>query len=419
MTNPDTPLAVRRVCVSAQSNIFLLHSLVEATSSVPCWIVSSMATPVMLLSRQLEFGGTERQLSMLALGVDPSLFEVHVGCFHPEGAYGDELRAAGVPVIDFPVRSLCNSSALIGARRMRAYFKQHRIQLVHTFDAPMNVFAVPMARASGVPRVVSSQRAHRSLSSPGMRLLLRLSDRMVDGVVTNCEAVRQELLQRYGLHPELIHVCYNGIDLAKYAPSDRIRPAPLADASLVVGSVSVLREEKGLQTLLEAFAEVAASDSRLRLAIVGDGPMRDQLQGHADSLGLAPKCWFEGATSHVTTWLRGIDVFVLPSLSEALSNSLMEAMACGCCVVASRVGGNNELVKDGETGLLFHRGDAGDLAAKLRLLLARSDLRSQLASAGAESGKQYSAKTMVARMQEIYWSLGITQGAVRNILSRR
>ncbi len=265
---------------------------------------------------------------------------------------------------------------------MRAYFKRHRIQLVHTLDAPMNVFAVPVARASGVPRVISSQRAQRSLSSPGMRMLLRLSDRMVDGIVANCEAVRLELVQGYGLRPELIHVCYNGIDLAKYAPSDRVRPAPLADASLVVGTVSVLREEKGLQTLLEAFAEVAVSDSRLRLAIVGGGPSRDRLRGQADSLGLASRCWFAGATSQVAAWLRGIDIFVLPSLSEALSNSLMEAMACGCCVVASNAGGNPELVQDGNTGLIFQKGSAVDLAAKLRLLFSRPDLRSRLALAG-------------------------------------
>jgi glycosyltransferase involved in cell wall biosynthesis len=349
----------------------------------------------------------------------PSLFEVHVGCFHPEGAFGDELRAAGVPVTEFPVRSFRNASALIGARHMRAYFQRHRIQLVHTFDTPMNVFAVPVARASGVPRVISSQRAHRSLSSPGMRMLLRLSDRMVDGIVANCEAVRLELVQAYGLRPELIHVCYNGIDLSEYAPSERVRPEPLADASLVVGTVSVLREEKGLQTLLEAFAEVAASDSRLRLAIVGGGPTQDRLRGQADSLGLASRCWFAGATSHVAAWLRGIDIFVLPSVSEALSNSLMEAMACGCCVVASNVGGNPELAQDGKTGLLFQKGSAADLAAKLRLLLTRPDLRSRLAPAGAESVRQYSAKAMVTRMQEIYRMLGAAQGAVRNTPSRR
>jgi glycosyltransferase involved in cell wall biosynthesis len=372
-----------------------------------------MATPVMLLSRQLEFGGTERQLSMLALGIDPSLFEVHVGCFHPEGAFGDELRAAGVPVTKFPVRSLRGLSALIGARQMRAYFRRHRIQLVHTFDVPMNVFAVPVARASGVPRVISSQRAQRGLSSPGMRLLLRLSDKMVDGIVTNCEAVRQELIQRYGLRPGLMHLCYNGIDPAMYAPSDRIRPAPVADSSLVVGTVSVLREEKGLQTLLEAFAEVVALDSRLRLAIVGGGPTQDKLRGQADSLGLASRCWFEGATSQVTTWLRGIDLFVLPSLSEALSNSLMEAMACGCCVVASNVGGNPELVKDGETGLLFRAGDARDLSAKLHLLLDRPDLRLRLALAATEYIRRFSAQTMLRRMEHIY--CGVLDCAVKGL----
>lgn len=378
-----------------------------------------MPVPVMLLSRQLEFGGTERQLTAVALGLDPSLFEVHVGCFHPEGAFGSQLRAAGVPVIRFPVRSFRDSTALVGARQMHHYLKQHRIRLVHTFDVPMNVFAVPVARAAGVRCVISSQRAQRSLTGRGMRILLRLTDRMVDGIVTNCEAVQRELIQQHGVRPGLIHVCHNGIDLVEYTPSGRARPSPLADASLVVGTVSVLREEKGLPTLLEAFAEVSASDSRLRLAIVGDGPLRDSLRARADSLGLASRCWFEGATSQVAMWLRGIDVFVLSSLSEALSNALMEAMACGCCVVASNVGGNPELVQDDRTGLLFQKGSAVDLAAKLRFLLGSPGLRSRLASAAAEYVRRYSVQAMVSRMQEIYRSLGETQGAVRNTPSRR
>ena len=91
-------------------------------------------------------------------------------------------------------------------------------------------------------------------------------------------------------------------------------------------------------------------------------------------------CVFEPATSRVPGWLHAIDIFVLPSLSEALSNSLMEAMACGCCVAASRVGGNPELVAQGETGMLFEPRDAAGLAEVLRLLISDSALRAKLAA---------------------------------------
>lgn len=112
---------------------------------------------------------------------------------------------------------------------------------------------------------------------------------------------------------------------------------------------------------------------------------------------------FEPATRDVVPWLHAIDIFVLPSLSEALSNSLMEAMACGCCAVASRVGGNPELIQDGETGLLFEKGNACDLADRLLLLIHHPELRERLAECGScRTAARFSMAASVGRMQEIY-----------------
>ena len=114
----------------------------------------------------------------------------------------------------------------------------------------------------------------------------------------------------------------------------------------------------------------------MKLAIVGSGPCLADLQDRARALGILSDCVFEPATPRVADWLRAMDIFVLPSLSEALSNSLMEAMACGCSVAASRVGGNPELVAHGETGMLFEPRDTAGLAEILRLLVAIAALRS-------------------------------------------
>jgi glycosyltransferase involved in cell wall biosynthesis len=118
---------------------------------------------------------------------------------------------------------------------------------------------------------------------------------------------------------------------------------------------------------------------------------------------VSESCHFEPATRDVAQWLRCIDIFVLPSLSEALSNSLMEAMACGCCPVASRVGGNPELVNPETTGLLFEAGDAGDLAAQLRKLIGNEDLRRRYADASAALiASDFTHRASAARMGEIY-----------------
>ncbi len=151
---------------------------------------------------------------------------------------------------------------------------------------------------------------------------------------------------------------------------------------MVFGVVCALRPEKGLNTLLDAFAQVHRAYPETRLVIVGNGSVSRDLEARRQALHLENVCHFEPATANVTEWLHAIDVFVLPSLSEALSNSLMEAMACGCCAVASRTGGNPELIDHDRTGLLFTPGDAAGLTQCMSRLAASPELRERLAEAG-------------------------------------
>ena len=146
----------------------------------------SEPVPILLMARELGLGGTERQLTEIARALDRRKFTPHVGCLHAEGLRGAELEAAGVPIVRFPVQSLYRPSTLSAARGMGRYLKLHRIQLVHTFDVPMNLFGVPVARVYHTPVVLSSQRAFRDLTPGIHRRLLRVTDRLVHGVVVNC-----------------------------------------------------------------------------------------------------------------------------------------------------------------------------------------------------------------------------------------
>jgi L-malate glycosyltransferase len=354
--------------------------------------------PVLLLTRSLGLGGTERQLAEIAKALDRTAFRPHVGCFHAEGFRAEELQAAGVPVVRFPVTSFVRPSVISGLLAMGRYIGEYGIQLVHTFDVPLNLFGVPAARLFRAPRVLSSQRAHRALTPGVRRRLLRLTDRMVDGIVVNSEAVRRELLEEDRVPARLIHLCYNGIDAAFFECSRRPMTGPL-----VIGVICALRPEKGLETLMEAFARLTSPQSMARLRIIGSGPSLPSLQQLAQKLKLDGRCTFEPATKNVPAALEQIDIFVLPSLSEALSNSLMEAMASGCCVVASKTGGNPELVTDQQSGLLFPPGDSAALAACLDLLLRNGGLRSRLAAAGAERMRsEFTLERAARRMAEIY-----------------
>ena len=359
--------------------------------------------PVLLMVRELNLGGSERQMAEIAKALDRSRFDPRVGCFRPAGLRADDLRAAGVPIVHFPVPSI---ASVKGALRIAAYIREQNIRLVHTFDTPANLYGAPAARLAGSAVVLSSQRVDRALWQSWQRHGLRLTDRLVDGIVVNCDFLRRHLRDEEKVPAGLIHLCYNGVDTHAFQPLQADRPEALRSAPLVLGVVCGLRPEKGLETLLYAFAEVRGLVPGMKLAIVGSGPCLADLQDRARALGVLPDCVFEPATPRVADWLRAIDIFVLPSLSEALSNSLMEAMACGCCVAASRVGGNPELVTDGKTGMLFEPGDAAALAGVLRLLVHDPVRRGELAlNAARLIHSRFSLEAAARRMTEIYSAL--------------
>lgn len=380
-----------------------------------------MINPVLLMARELDGGGSERQLTEIALGLDRSRFAPCVGTFRPNGLRGEQLRAAGVPVIHFPVQSFRSRGALTGAWQLARFIRSRKIRLVHAFDAPLATFATPVVHYFTAAVMLTSQRGHRNLT-PEYHRLLRWTDRLTKGIVVNCEYLKHYLIDEEGVRQSLVHVCRNGIDLEQFHPAP-VRPAavpPTAASStavqppaldpttvyrdaFVVGAVSMLRPEKDLATLIQAFAQVRGLRPAMKLIVVGSGPQLQRLQHCARDSGVAEDCLWQPATADVVGWLHRFDVFVLSSRSEAFPNSVMEAMACGCAVVASKVGGVPELIQHGATGLLFEPGNPAALAAALRRLLQDPALRSTLASAGERFVREnLSRQASAERMGEIY-----------------
>lgn len=352
----------------------------------------------MLLARELGIGGSERQLVEVAKALDRARFQVHVGYFR-EGFRVEELRRAGIPVFEIPVRSLRSSDAVSGARVLRRYLREHAIQLVHAFDYPLICFGVPVAKLAGVPAVLSSQRSSRKLVPRAYRHLLRVTDRFVNGIVVNCEAIRCHLIEDEGVSAERIRLCYNGVDTETFSEDNRRIGAPLA-----IGTICALRPEKGVDLLLESFAKMKSGEA-MKLVVVGSGPARAGLETLSGEIGIRERVHFEPETNQVASWVRSMDIFVLPSRSEALSNALMEAMASGCACIASNVGGNPELIRHEETGLLFESGDSAELARAMEWLSEDEEMRTRLARAGAKRMREeFSISTAASRMAEIYES---------------
>jgi glycosyltransferase involved in cell wall biosynthesis len=359
-------------------------------------------TPVLLTTRELDQGGIERDVAKICMGLDRARFTPHIATYSARGMRFEEIRAAGVPVLEIPVGSLTSVGALQSAVRLWRYLKRHRIRLVHSYDAS-GIFALPVARLAGVPVVMTSQLSYRAILDSKTQQLLRWSDRFSDAVLVNCEAIRKYMIEDEHVPADRVELCYNGVETSVFYPAAAARPEAIAGASLVIGAVCALRSEKALPLLQEAFAKVWSRQPDMKLLMVGSGVELTALTENARTLGIEPASVFIPATAAVASWMRAIDIFVLPSYSEAFSNSLLEAMACGCCVVGSRVGGTPELIGNDERGLLFESRNADDLAAKLSALIADPDQRRALgAKAAAFAREHLTIEIAVRRTAEIW-----------------
>ncbi len=370
--------------------------------------------PVLLLVESLGHGGCERDATKIAVGLDRSRFQPHIAAFHTGGFLTPQLEAAGVPILSLPLRSFVNSTAAVAARKMGDYIQRHGIQLVHAFDVPSDIFSAPVARWYGVPAVVTSQLSYRSMYSAARRSALMVTDWLSDRIVTNSQAVGDSLRRRPGFPGDKLYLCYNGVNLADFHPGPGVRVPQFEGASLIVGSVCVMRPEKRMEWLLEAFAKVSNEQSGLRLLLVGSGPETPRLLELRDRLGLREICHFEPTQPNAADWMRGIDIFVNASSIESFPNAVLEAMACGCCVIGSNVGGLPELITHEQDGLVFESTRQDDLAAAIRLASSQPELRQRLRQqAVVTAQRRFSMKVALERTEALYESLLDPSAAAR------
>lgn len=353
--------------------------------------------------RSLDHGGCERDAAKIAIGLDRTRFEPHVAVFHQGGFRTPEVLAAGVNVVHVPVTSFGNLSTVRGARILGDYVRKHGIRLIHAFDVPTDLFGAPVARWYRVPRVITSQLSFRDMYPPRERAALRVTDWLSDLVVVNSAAVAKSLEQEAKLSPQKIYLSYNGVDTDQFHPGPADRPGAFRDASVIVGSVCVMRSEKRMDWVLRSFGEVFKADPKARLLFVGSGPQVEPLKQLRDSLGLTDMCMFVPGQAEVADWMRALDIYVNSSYSESFPNGLLEAMACGCCPIGSNVGGIPELITHMEDGLIFDSKKPEELTAMMRMAVLDSGLRTRLREQAARTAhERFSMKIALTRTESLY-----------------
>jgi glycosyltransferase involved in cell wall biosynthesis len=359
-------------------------------------------------------GGTERQVVTLASGLDASRFHLHLACLRRTGELLDRDIFRSAPPVEYCIRNLYNGKAFVERLKFAAYLRHNRIQIVHTYSFYPNVFAIVAARLARTPVVIASIRDMGVYCTPLQLRVQRVACRLAHQIVVNAEAVKQWLLAD-GYDGSKITVIPNGVELSRFRkPADGSglrHELGLPEGCPLVAVVSRLSPSKGLEDFLRAAAILAATHPATRFLIVGQAAPADEgyraaLAASVGRLGLEGRVVFTGLRLDVPEILSQVSVSVLPSHSEGLSNVLLESMAAGVPVVATRVGGAAEAVENGVTGLLVEPKEPAALAEGIHRLLRDRELARSYGCAGQRRmTERYGFDTAIQKTERLYQSL--------------
>lgn len=344
------------------------------------------------VASQLETGGLERLLAELARHVDRARFSLRFVSLGSGGRIADEIEALGWPVSVLDAKPGVRPAL---GHHLASRFREHEADIVHTHNIKPMLYAVPAAKMAGVGGIVHSRHGQGFGTSARQSALVWMIGCCVDRFVcvSNDAAAR---CRAQGARPESIRTIWNGIDLERFANAGPCKRGP----AVFVGR---LNPEKDLDTLLRATARVIAKRSDFRLQIAGSGPCEPDLKAAAARLGVAGSVEFLGEVSDVPALLARASMLVLPSITEGLPLSVLEAMASGLPVVATRVGGTPEAVVEGETGRLVPVGNDELLASGMLELHENPALARHLGRAGRERAvARFSIAKMVSSYEALY-----------------
>ncbi|HAU32610.1 MAG: Glycosyl transferase group 1 [Desulfotomaculum sp. 46_296] len=362
-------------------------------------------------------GGMKNHLLSLLRHCDREMFDPILAC---PGYMARDLASSDFRVIELPIRGeLSPLSDLRVVRQLISILKDERITILHAHSSKAGLVGRVAAKLAGTPLVLLT--AHNSIFYEEWpfwkKSLFAFAERLLNGytdrLITVSEALRNELIKRERLDQDKVVTIQNGIETEVFETQVRrcftLRNLDLPLSEQVVGMVARLASQKGVTYFLKA-AAMLAMDYKVNFVIIGDGPLHRQLEEEALSLGIKDRVVFAGERHDIPYLLPAFDVFVLSSLTEGLPLTILEALAAGCPVVATRVGGIPEIIRDNVNGLLVEPADPAGLAIAVASLLSDPKKAADMGQAGKALVKEkFTAVVMVRKVEDEY----------RNLLSNR
>lgn len=352
---------------------------------------------------RLSRAGTESQLLALIRDLDRTKVEPTLVLLDGEDELSRSLEPENCEVLRLGVRNLASVGAARAANRLRAFWRETRPDVVQAYFLDSAYFGVPLAKWCGVPHVLRVRNNLGYWLTGKHRLMNRVIGRWVDATLTNTDAAKEALVDRDGMQAENVVVLENGVDVNRYSRSllpDTSRPV------VRVGCVANLRAVKNIDGLMRVASGLLAHFPRLQFEVAGDGEERTALERLHAELNLGDRFKFRGSVSDMPAFLRSIDIAVLPSHSEGMSNALLEYMAAGRAIVATDVGANARLITHGKHGYIVPPGDESAMAeAILRFLNEPMRAAAFGSVARRRAAAEFSREAMLRRFEDYYLGL--------------
>ena len=365
-------------------------------------------TKILLVITGLAVGGAETQLVRVATRLKQRGWDVRVVTLIPPRAYVDVLEQAGIPVATLGIRD--KRPALRPIWRLARVLREWKPDIVHSHMVHANLLARFVRPIASAKVVIGT--AHNIQEGGRLRdWLYRLTDPLCDLTTHVCEAGAQRYIRERMVPPHKMRVVYNGVDTERFLPDGQVRLRIRREAEIgkqfVWLAVGRLEAPKDYPTLIRAFARVSAAREDTLLWIVGDGPLRGQLEALSREMGLQLGVRFWGLRGDVSNLMNAADAFVMSSSWEGLPNALIEAQACGLPAVVTDVGGNAEIVVKEETGFIVPPKNPDALAeAMLRLMALPVEMRQQMGRLARQRvEQQFSLDSVVTLWENLYREL--------------
>jgi len=352
-------------------------------------------------------GGAERQILELVKNLDKDKYRIFVGCLSRRDCVLKKMEEFGAVTVAFKVDRIYGLKGIRQGFQFADLLKKECVDILMTYHFGSDIWGTIFGKKAGISRIISNRRDAGFWRNGFHILAYRWVNRWVSKIVVVSKEIKDIVIRDERVRDKKIEAIHNGIDLARFEgltlSHSKLRELNLFQNGKVIVCIGNLRPVKGHKFLIEAAKIVVGEIPDARFLLIGQGQLKDDLESMVDQFDLKNNFYLLGRRTDVPELLAETDVCVLPSLSEGLSNTLLEYMAAGKPIVATNAGGNPEVILDQINGLLVNTGDPKDIADKLLYLLRNSEECHRLGFKAKENAREHFAvQKMIERYENLF-----------------